>query len=383
MPQDTEFEEIDGITSSIDDDNDAQMQRVLSEFDATDENVSLQIKVYRISTTTNVKGQKEKFLFYADPAELPLLEKIRDQYGSGIYRIRIYKTVGKKTEMVRAFDFEIEAAAIIQQPERQNAQSGMSEILAEIREQNKQTMQFFERVFERREERPQTPVINPMEMMQQTLEMAASLAGLRGNQAPAPSGPSPSDMMGLIKMGMEISENSGPSAKSGPMDIIGRLLTPEVLQTIFQQQPTPQMHNIPPGIQMNNAPQMRNPQPSIPWQMQLISELVPQLVAAAQRNADVTEGAEWLLSKLPPDLAEQVLSDKEFLPKLEVGVPQIVPYHGWFAATLDTARKLLTDDELRGDNPNPGRPSRSAGDDESHAPDTPQGDPRSGDGTAT
>lgn len=370
-------EEIEGQFEEIapaEYDNTTTEHTILSAMGDDPNDVRWMITVFRIPTD----GGKDIALFRLnDPHQITnIMDKLLP-YGTGEYRVIVYRNGRIFKKMI----YPVEAPPISLQPEKQNPQSGMSEILAEIREQNKQTMQFFERVFERREDRPQTPAINPMEMMQQTLEMAASLAGLRGNQAPAPAGPSPSDMMGLIKMGMEISENSGPSAKSGPMDIIGKLLTPEVLQTIFQQ--PARIEPMPLGAPSPHATHIQRSPQNIPWQMQLISELVPQLVAAAQRNADVNEGAEWLLDQLPVGLAKTVLSDKEFLPKLEVGVPQIVPYHGWFAATLDAARKLLNDDELRGDNPNPGRPSGSAGDDESHAADTPQGHPRPVDGAAS
>jgi hypothetical protein len=75
------FEDI----SDIQDDIDRQMAEIIGEFGAEEVNTT-RIKFYR---TIPNQGKME-WLFDITPAELPVMEKLRDEYGGGRYQARLY-----------------------------------------------------------------------------------------------------------------------------------------------------------------------------------------------------------------------------------------------------------------------------------------------------
>lgn len=379
MAKATENDEIEVEYSEIENDNDAEMQSVLAEFDKTEENVKLQIKVYRVAGGQSVKGQRERFLFYADPSEFPILDRVRDTYGSGIYRVRIYKTVGNRTALVRAFDFDIEAPEHKTSPVN-NHNSDLAMVLTAMREEQAATRALLERAMERpREERVG---IDPFAMMEKTLGMAASLAGLRSDQSPA--GLSVESMMALITKGMEIGQqasgNGGGVEPKGAWDAIVAAFNSPLVTDILSRQltpPTPQNEMPRPAIPstaMPIHPVGQQPQ-QIPPVAAFFAQIVGQLGEQAKRNIDVAQVAPWLYENVPPAMLGEILNDPMALDRLSEGFPAVREHRGWFAALLSELRKETGDfaDGLDGVDGDTGRDSGHPRDVENHAPDRPAG----------
>jgi len=345
MPRDTENEDFDAMLPEIEDDNEAQMTRVLSEFDKTEDNVSLQIKIYRISTTANVKGQKEAFLFYADPSEFPILERVRDEYGSGIYRVRIYKTVGNSTQMVRAFDFQIEAKQTRVEAPRAPG-SDMSVVLAAIEKQNQTMMAFMERMMERPAVQPQT--IDPLAMMERTLSMAGSLAGLRPE--PSQNVMTPDAMITLITKGMEIANtakgsDSGGAGETNWMDLVKGFFASPLAESFAKSalpQPQAPVHQTQSFIPAPQIPPQQPPAPSMDetralMLQQIITTLGNFSIQGTDPGAPVV--LDWFFNNVPEAMIDALLQDATALDRLSEAFPVIRDRRGWFTAFLAEVQK--------------------------------------------
>lgn len=359
MPRDTETDEIFETNSEIQDDNDALMQSVLAEFDKTEENVTLQIKVYRVAGGQNIKGQRERFLFYADPSEFPILERVRDQYGTGIYRVRIYKTIGNKTGLVRSFDFDIEAPEMRSQAP-QNSHSDMGLVLAAIEKQNQTMMTFMERVLER--PREIVPVIDPLAMMERTLGMAANLAGIRPDNAQQNNGMSPDSMISLISKGMEL----GAQATGNPigeketnwMSLIKDFIQSGALNSLMQAQPqtipvaVPQLN--PQRLQQANAipvqPSPITEQQNV--QKQLFDVVIKQLVDFAKQGTDPKTALPWFFDTVPMNIANGLLQDPMLIDRLSNAIPDVMTNRGWFTAFFNEVRNEMDADTDTNEQPN-------------------------------
>ena len=388
MAKATETEEISFEQTEIEEDNDAEMQSVLAEFDKTEENVKLQIKVYRVAGGQSVKGQRERFLFYADPSEFPILDRVRDTYGSGIYRVRIYKTVGNRTGLVRSFDFDIEAPEPKSAPVNSNS-SDLALVLSAMREEQAATRALLERAMERPREEMRVG-FDPMVMVEKTISMASNLAGLKSDKS---SGLSVENMMALISKGMEIGQQSaanggGDGGSKGIMDIIDSALRSPLVSDILSRQLTPAPPGFNPGAgPMNFQPQPQtsmpivpvnpaSPQTAIPPTNVFFAQIVSQLGEQARRGIDVAQVVPWVDAHVPAAWVGEILNDPLTLDRLSGGFPIVREFRGWFAALLNELRQRDSEDfdeHGGGSLDDPGRDTGNSRDAQNHASSGTQG----------
>jgi hypothetical protein len=331
MARDTENEEFFGETDDLEGDTSAEFERVLSGFDMTDSNVTYEIRVYRIASTENVKGQREKYLFSVSPTELPIFDRIRNEYGTGIYRIRIYEYQGKKPILKRAFDIEIEAPTVRQTTTERPSEIGV--VLSAIEKSNANVMALMERLLERPQQN-QIQTYDPMAMMEKNLSMLSSLAGLR--QEPRDNGLGVEAMLGLITKGMELGQQAqGSSEPKGVMDLIAAAL-PTLLEKFQMPAMTPtQPQTQPIQHQPNQPPPQQMPNPAQAYLVQIIHQLGQQ----AKQKVDVAQVAPWLDENVPPAMLGELLHDPLALDKLSEAFPVIREERGWFAALFNELRK--------------------------------------------
>lgn len=328
MSDDTDFEGFE----EIEQDAATEFESVLAGFDLTDSNVTYEIRVYRIASTENVKGQREKYLFSVTPTELPIFDRIRNEYGSGIYRIRVYEYQGRKPILKRAFDIDIEAPTIRSNNSTERP-SEIGVVLSAIEKSNANVMALMERLLER--PLVQThQAVDPMVAMERTLTMAASLAGLR--QEPRDNGLGIEAMLGLITKGMELGQQAqGSSEPKGVMDLIAA-----ALPTLLEKFQMPQLGTPQPQVQpLQHQPNQPMPQqPVSPAQAYLV-QIIQQLGEQAKQNVDVAQVAPWLDENVPPAMLGELLHDPLALDKLSTAFPVIRDHRGWFTALFNELRK--------------------------------------------
>lgn len=80
---DGEFSDVSGLQNDID----AELDQIFSEFGGSDDDVRLEIRVYR---TQPGKG-KLAYVFACLPHELPILDRLRDDYKGGDFEVRVLK----------------------------------------------------------------------------------------------------------------------------------------------------------------------------------------------------------------------------------------------------------------------------------------------------
>jgi hypothetical protein len=152
-----DFDDISDVQGDVD----AQLDSVISEF-AGENELSAKVKVYRVE-----KGEgKMGWVFDCLPAELPILERVRDEYGPGDYVSRLY--IGRKLK--RVFPFTIAAPVRPGLGQVQKQASGDVGALAEV---IKQTMDSFKELIVQNNAPQAQPTV--LEMQTQFMTQMAAM----------------------------------------------------------------------------------------------------------------------------------------------------------------------------------------------------------------
>lgn len=316
---------------------------ILAAFDAADENVSFDIRVYQLE-----KGD-EQYLFSVDPSELSgIMDRLRDTIGTGRYRTRVYKIVGKRKGVFRAFDYSIKAAPKpYQAPERQ---SEMSTVLAAIAAQNEKTMGLLERLAERQQQPFQAAPqpINPFSLM---TEMATAMGAMMTALRPS-EGTSTTD---LIIKGVELRDKLANSGGGGGGDDDGEIsltglvkaaLQSPVVQQIVENVVTQAKQPQPAPVQVNSNPaQTQIKQPSIigadPQTEAYIKRELAYLNGRAAQGKDAGFYADFVFDNWPRELITYFIAQPNGLQLINNFMPETLPNAAWFNKLIEELRKLV------------------------------------------
>lgn len=344
-----EMEELNEAETGIEADNAAVEDAILAEFGQDPENVSFQLRVYKIESTQGRAGINEQWLFNCDPSELPILDRLRDGYGSGIYRVRVYKN----KKLYRSFDYRIlteqKKPTPAYEPPRQY--DGLRELAEMIREQNGRLMQFFSEQLARNQQ-PQNNAADPLTMMER---MSTIMANLGGRSA----GAGVTEIVSIMKTGMDMATqaragSSGEGKERGLLDtfvdalnspVVEKLLSSRLgamPQTRMVVEETPQQITTaaPASIPAPNAAELQAAQTmagQIDKQMNL-------LIEKAQRNANPELWAETVLDDLPPPALQFILTTPNILDVIAAQKPQVNTYRWWFDELLAHMKKMVQGD---------------------------------------
>lgn len=349
-PEEIAQERLEGINDEIE-------QRIKSEFDADDNNVRWLIKIHQVNGSTR-SGKGEDYLFSCDPSEMPIIDRIRDRYGSGVYRVRVWRN----GRLHNQWDYSIKAPAdwkppaIIPESVTQVKPSEVQTLAGMLETMQRQNMDMMRSLISEMRQPPvsQQPVIDPFAMFEKALGFASALI--------KPQTPDFNGMIELFTKGMAIGResNAGPD-EGGAFGLIGKALEnlPAIVEMVKGGQPAtmPQQTGYVANPVPNNyqpAPQaipQQSPQPSQQPQptgnpqqdaAAMISAKIDALIPKAQRGTDPTLIAEYLEEELQAEnpLALQILvTVPDVLEQLAVIKPVIRQFMPWFTAVLASLRE--------------------------------------------
>ncbi len=341
-PRTGEVEDGDFIEGKHDDitalqgDIDAEVSRITSEFGADPNAADFKIKYYKIVPKTG----KRDWLFDIQPSELPVMAKLRDEYGTGDYESHIYKN-GK---LNRKFSFGILAPSLpkFQQPAPQTDMSGILRAMAE--QQDRQFNQLKEIMIQ--VARPAAP---PVDIVQMMTAMVSMMVQMKTLAAPPDTGSGEKAIEMLLK-GLEMGKDLGSDKPTGIMDIMGTVVK-EALPALSHmaasaanQQPRPQA---PANTSIQSRPQ---PQPQIQGNQMGMQEMVmkkylEQLCVKAAEGRDPSLYAELILDNVPVNVLTGFLNNPDPISQMVALYPPASGYRPWLTQMMNEIRDMLTDSD--------------------------------------
>jgi hypothetical protein len=338
-----EFENVtrDGETPA---DNDlvAIEESILAAADATEKNVTWDIRIYKLDKAA---GNAEEYMFSVLPSELDgLFERVRDSEGTGTYRMRAYRKIGGKNAVFKQSDFRIRAPlkpiAPVEKP------SELAAILAAMKEQAERNERLLREVLTTRVQ-PDPVQRNPFDDLEKLTNIIKNLQPDIPQMHQQPQ----QDLTQVFVKGVEFAEKIVGDKGGGETNlwdiakaVISNLPAVAALaqvQTNRQLQPRP--GQVKPSVVVSPA----NPQPVAPPRPQMtdqqsaVKELLQYMLTRAQRNSEAGVYADWVIDNVDGEIITFILSQPDPIMAATVLEPRVANYRPWFEELIAELRQLV------------------------------------------
>lgn len=327
--QDAEFRELVGEAEDVSDIQktvDEELDTVLGEIGADRNDVKLKMGVYRVIPNS---GDLE-WCFYFTAAELPILDRLRDEYGGGSFQIRVYKDGKIFTRKT------LNVAKPTDRPVTHHKQN--SDIEAVLKYVSSGMAQLGEAI-----KSIQVPQIQPQ---QNQMEMMTGMMGLmlqmkQLTDSEKPKGMEFKDMMELVKMGTEMG-GSGPDPLVKAMEAFG----PVVTKAMEIESKKPVLQN-PSTRPLQKAPQgPTNPKEvdMLDIKKRMIAAKIGELVSYAEAGKNPELYAEVVMDQVPEDILIGLVCADDAKEQLSVLHPGVTKNWEWFNQMREFIKTELTGD---------------------------------------
>lgn len=345
-----------GVKESVSEDvtgdefSDDPLDTLLTAFDGGDADHNYTARVYRINGSAK-DGLTQPYLFSLSPEEVSgVQDKLRDDYGSGRYLIRIYNA----GRYFRQISYQIEStpkavSAPVTAPNSvTEIMSGVREMMNEFREEIRRTIV------------PPAPSVDPVAMFTQAMTTVSTLMGNMRQPAPQPIAPAPSPdaMLSLVTQGIELGKTmagGGAVDDNGVMGIIKAMFQqPGVGEAVVHMigsrlTPTaPPGSQLPPPVHRGDAPPPRpqmvaphNPQPQGTPDQVALTQTLNQLVEASKTSKNIALHVDWFLERTPSHVVTQLMGMPNLLEQLVAVHPGVAANKDWFGAFIDDMRAAV------------------------------------------
>ena len=350
-------------------DQETEEQELLQELGADERVVDIYAKIYQQERN----NRNLTWLFDCTMADFPILERLRDQYGSGSYQARIYKN----KKLYRQVRWQIKTPSTQNQP----VAPGETAVNAAINQQG-QLMGELVSIVHQMKQAP-APVVNqnPMDPTAMVQMFTAMMGAMQQMIPPPPKVESPLALMAQVVNMMKDIQSDGK--EKGMFDIVSDFLkSPLLSQAVEQSQkqasqmysrqaiaPAPKPSGFATNAPSNSSPSMMRvpapttesehhnlssnpyegsnydpspnyapqeaPQEISPDEMQFRSQL-ELLVNAAQRGADPDLYADLIEDQIPREMIDQFLMVPNPLEVLANYHPGVSQYADWFKRLLNS-----------------------------------------------
>jgi hypothetical protein len=347
--QPVETLELEPDMTPADDDLVAIEEQILAAADATDQNVTWDIRIYKLDKSA---GNAEEFMFSVLPSELDgLFERVRDSEGTGTYRMRAYRKVGSRNAVFKQKDFRIRAPMKPQAaPERP---SELTAILAAMKEQSERNERLLREVLTARTQ-PEPQQRNPFDDLEKLTNIIKNLTPEQQQVRQQPQ----QDLTQVFVKGVEFAEkivgDKGGGGETNLWDIakavISNLPAVAALANAQARHNAGQSPQQPPRqsqVKHNTGAPPANPQPAPPQQPQgndhqaAILEMLQYLVTRAQRNSDPGFYADWLVENVDGEVITLMLSQADPVTMAIAIEPRVASYRLWFDTLIAELRQLV------------------------------------------
>lgn len=371
--------------SNIVDDIDAQLSSITSELGGDKLDVKFTVKVYRI-----VENRGElAWLFDCTPAELPILQKLRDEYSGGRFECRIYRNnrIYKRIKVV------------VEQPSKPVAvqsKNDMAEMLKEMGRQQQENFNMLKDTVLQMVGKPSTPPPSQIETMTLMMGLMKSMKDFATPQIPQTPAFDPEKMFDLFLKGMEMGRESGGGGETGLMDIAKELIKSPLLGQLAQAATTlpqlprptiPAQNPTTPKIAMQPQSQAQT-QPKQPKQEgenmknPVLKHYLNMLVQKAEKDSDPILYAEFILDNVPQSMVEQNIMRDDLIEYASTIDPRVKDYQEWFIDLRDHIISVLTSPDEEEETGSTDLTSPATGDNATVSSDNSTDDPKRASGNA-
>lgn len=350
-----EFVEDLGEHTPADDDLVTTEDNILAAVDATDKNVTWDIRIYKLDKSA---GNAEEYMFSVLPGEMDgLYDRIRDSEGTGTYRLKAYRQLGAGRKVVfKAKDFRIRATAVKAAPQQDNRPTEMmTAVLAAMKEQNDRNERLLRELLTAKPTPQETR--NPFDDLE---KLTTVMKNLMPAAPAAVAAQAPADLTGVFVKGVEFAEKIvGDRAGGGDDGDVGIWgMAKEVIKNLPQlaaiaQAQQPQQPQRPrPGTRQaqvtRQAPPLPPQQPQAPAQQPQandvqaeMKEVLEYLITRAQRNSDALFYADWLMENVERSTITLLLSQPDPVGTAIMLDARVGAHRDWFDRFIAELRELV------------------------------------------
>ncbi|MES9855942.1 MAG: hypothetical protein ABW166_04970 [Sedimenticola sp.] len=329
-----EYEEI----SELDRDLDDQLEAVCNEFSCNENDPKIRIKVKKVNEETGGLGD----CFECTPAHLPVIERIRKEFGYGKYQIWVYR--GNK--LIKRPNLEL-AKPLIDESQLTDSSNNISTILQPLLDDKQKQSEKYDNLVAAlisNGNNNNTPAVDPMAMMG---AMMGVMMQMKDFMAPKENANSLGDLLENIKTIQEITDG-GSGGETNFLDL-AKSFGPGLLQVTKkladQQEIGPQE---PPQAQQpqNHQPEVQQPQTNTEDEegMNLFKYQLNILVSKAEKESDPSLYADLIMDSIPRDKLEAFLEMDDVIGYLIQTHPGVEKYKAWFEALIVEINESMNDE---------------------------------------
>jgi len=326
--------------SELENDNDADLSSIFAEFGGAPDDKAYKMKVYRILPDR----AEMAWLFDCVPSELPMHNRLRDQYKGGRFEVRIYELKSGVFKLRKKPHLLIEAPQISETTQS----TDLATIVRAMHEQQQQMFTQLTTVIKQGSGAPDLP--------QNPLSLLKDLAQTMRDIMPAPpQQTSMREMVETMAMFKELIPESGGGGNTNWMDVLTKAMDSPLLGNMLEgaanaakaqpriaapaeqspQQPAPSQQPAPP----QNEEEMKK---------LIIKQYMDNLIKRAESNQDPAFVAEMILNdaqlyKIPVEVIKAEMLSKEALDNLSATNTSVAAYRPWFDAVQTQMVALIAD----------------------------------------
>lgn len=377
-----EFEEGDYVqTQTAEDitlqqaDADDQINSIFSEVGADKNETTYYFQVWRI-----LKDKADMaFLFKGTPADLPIMERLRDEYEGGKFHIQIYRN--KKRYKRLTVSVEAPKKAVVSQ----QIKNDMAEMLRVMGTQQQENFAMLKDTVLQMVGKPSTPQPSQMEMMTGMMMLMKSMKDFVSPPSATPVF-DPEKMFDMFLRGIEMGRETGGSSETGLMDIAKELIKSPLLGELAKAghtqappplpraprigpQPMPSMGSerpvtlnpvqtrhvgpVPPLTPSDSERPLSPKPPQSPTAAPLFEEPVMSndvlkyyldiLIQKSGQDSDPVLYAELILDSVPLEIIENIIMRDDLIDYASSFDSRIKAHENWFLELRDHIRAALTD----------------------------------------
>lgn len=327
-----EFEAGEGITG---DDAAEQEQAIQDEFGGDDAG-EVTIRIFR---RNKERSGQMPYLFTCSPADFPIMDRIRDNFGSGAYQARVYKG-GRIRKLL---NYEIEIAAKGAAPAAP-AQDLAGVISAALERSAATTTALLEKVLAG----GASAAPSRADALKEVKEMLALMREMA--PAPAAAGLTPQEAIGLITQGVKLATDLGGGERgpTGLMDIVSKLLDSPLITKLLESTPNIPALTAPqpmPAAPATGGQGETTPAPAAAEAQQHAAAQLVQyvgfLVQKAASDGDIVLYADFVMDNVPREILAPLVDGPDAMATLKGINPQVGQYEPWFQLLIDEIRAAL------------------------------------------
>ena len=317
--------------SALEGDLDDQLSAITSELGSNDEDVEYSMMVYKVVPNT---GNME-YLFTVFPHELPILDRLRDEYGGGDFETRVYrKQGGKRKTLFRKLRQKIGAPRVANHVKQ--GDSGEVTQLARVMMQGFEKMS--EMVMEIKREVSTQPVQQAPTMTEMMQSMAMMMSAMKdiAPQPPAQGGNEVKTLLEGLKLGQELASERGDASSTDVLLEAIKSFGPALTEVTKAEVASPK------AIPIKQNPTVRK-EPMLSPKEIMLRQQIKNLVKCAQQGKDPSLYAELTLDNVPEPMVKEFING-DYKKRVTKLVPEAENVWPWFEKMRDEIHIMLMDD---------------------------------------